>query len=66
MGPVQPQRSFGEGGRNISRDQNDMIAGFDAGRGTGAKECGQPLETRMGKEVTLPWSLQKEHNRLTP
>ena len=43
-----------------------MIASFEDGRGTGAKECRQLLETGISKELTLSWSPQKKHSLLIP
>lgn len=45
-----------------SRDQSDIIAGFEGGRGSWTEECSQPLKVGKGKKWILPKSLQKKHN----
>lgn len=43
------------------------IAGFEVGRRTQMKECGQPLESGKGKKTDFPREPpKKEHSPLTP
>ena len=41
------------------------IAGFEDGKELQAKECGQPLEARTGKETDSLLEPQKKHNPIS-